>query len=106
MSCPANRGEESADDPAVLRVRLKPGAKRNGITVNEDGTLAVAVTSRPIEGRANTHLVKLLSRALRVPISSCGIARGKHSRTKLVAVTGPTTEQALRILRELPHSGR
>jgi hypothetical protein len=69
-------------------IKIKPGAKRETITILDDGSLAVAVNAPPIEGRANCRLIALLSKALHIPKSSIALIRGEKSRIKVVAVGG------------------
>ncbi len=71
-----------------LTIKLKPGARKNSIELKDDGSLAVAVTSRPIAGKANEHLIALLSKTLHIPKSSCRIKKGLKSRDKVVLVEG------------------
>jgi uncharacterized protein (TIGR00251 family) len=75
-------------DTVKFTVRLKPGAKRNSIEVREDKTLSISVTSRPVSGKANEHVIKLLSKTLRIPKSSCKIVQGERSRVKVIAIYG------------------
>lgn len=71
-----------------LTIHLKPGSKHDKIERNNDGSLAISVTSRPVENKANEHLIKLLSKALHVSKSSCTIIQGEKSRNKVVVVEG------------------
>ncbi|MFW5774812.1 MAG: DUF167 domain-containing protein [Chitinivibrionales bacterium] len=73
---------------ATVTIRLKPGAKKNAIKAVSTDDISIWITSRPVEGKANAHLIKLLSKALRVAQSSCTIVRGETSRTKVVAIEG------------------
>jgi uncharacterized protein len=83
---------------ARFEVRLKPRAKSNRIRINTAGVMDVAVTSPPIDDRANEHLVSFLSDCLDVSKSSITIIRGGHSRNKVVAVDGLTKEEAIKRL--------
>jgi hypothetical protein len=85
--------------PHTVEIRLKPSAKRPGITVAEDGDVRVAVSSPPVEGRANAELIATLAKRLGVPKSSCSIIRGATARTKVVAVEGLTRQEIIAILR-------
>lgn len=80
-------------DTSAISVRLKPGSKRDSIEIKNDRTIAISITSRPVEGKANEHLIKLLSRTLHVSKSSCSIIRGSKSRNKLIAVKGFNGEE-------------
>ena len=73
---------------ANISIKLKPGAKKDTIDIKDDRTVAISVTSRPVEGKANEHLIKLLSTILHVSKSSCTILHGSKSRNKVVAIEG------------------
>lgn len=80
-------------DTAAISVRLKPGSKRDSIEIKDDRTVAISITSRPVEGKANEHLIKLLSRILHISKSSCSIIRGSKSRNKVIAIQGFDREE-------------
>tara|TARA_R110002095_G_scaffold144487_5_gene124931 strand:- start:909 stop:1232 length:324 start_codon:yes stop_codon:yes gene_type:complete len=71
-----------------LLVKLTPGAAHNRLMSLEEDLLGdiilkVMVTSVPEKGQANTALIKLLSKSLKLPKSAFEIVRGKLSRSKL-----------------------
>ncbi|WP_439470391.1 DUF167 family protein [Brevundimonas sp.] len=77
----------------TLPIKLTPGASADridGWDTDPDGrpVLKVRVRARPIEGEANTALIKLLAKTLGVPKSAVSLARGGQSRTKMIAVEG------------------
>lgn len=81
------------DDTTRLTIKLNPGAKSDSIALKDDGTVNISVTSRPIGGKANEHLIKLVSKTLRIPKSSCEIITGNKSRIKVVAIRGVRKEE-------------
>ena len=77
-------------------VRIKPRAKRDGITVRDGSNIVqVAVTAPPVENRANEQCVALLAKKLGRPRSSISIIRGEHCRDKVVACEGLSVKEAL-----------
>ena len=87
-------------DTTAISVRLKPGSKRDSIEIKDNGTVAISITSRPVEGKANEHVIRLLSKTLRVSKSSCSIIRGSKSRDKVIAVRGFDTKEIIDKLKE------
>lgn len=79
-----------------LEIRLKPRAKNDRMTVHESGRIDIAVTSPPLDGKANEHLIRFLAERIGVPIARLSLIRGGHSRNKIVAVEGMTTDEAMR----------
>jgi uncharacterized protein len=82
-------------ETARLEVRLKPRAKRDRISLNSAGMLMIAVTSPPVDDRANLHLARILADRLDVPARAVFIVKGGHSRNKVVAVEGLTKKEVL-----------
>ena len=79
----------------VLAVRLTPRAARDavdGIGRLSDGREVAVVHIRavPSEGAANTSLVGLLAKTLRVPKSAVRIVAGGAARLKQVRIDGDT----------------
>lgn len=77
----------------TLPIRLTPGASADridGWDVDIDGRpiLKVRVRARPVEGEANTALIKLIARTLGVPKSAVTLERGGQSRTKMLSIAG------------------
>ena len=76
---------------SLLPVRLTPGAasdRIDGWDVDAEGrpVLKVRVRARPVEGEANTALVKLIAKTLGVPKSAVALQRGGQSRTKMLEI--------------------
>jgi hypothetical protein len=77
---------------ASFAVRVQPRAKRNAIAGSVGDALKLALTSPPIEGRANQACIEFLARLLDVPRSSIQIAAGEASRNKVIRVFGLKAE--------------
>jgi uncharacterized protein (TIGR00251 family) len=82
-------------DGTRIDIRLKPRAKNDRIAVTATGAIEIAVTSPPIDDRANDHLVALLADRLGMPKSALAIVGGRHGRNKIVAVPGLMKETIL-----------
>jgi uncharacterized protein len=73
-----------------IRVRVKPRASKSRIVGVKDGILEVAVAAPPVDGEANSELIKTLASALGCGKSAIEIVTGAGSRSKLVLVVGLT----------------
>lgn len=71
-----------------FRVRVTPRASRDAVLDVREGILRVALSAPPVDGAANSALIKLLAKALGVSKSRVQIGRGQRSREKLVRVQG------------------
>jgi uncharacterized protein YggU (UPF0235/DUF167 family) len=73
-----------------LTVKVTPNAGENSISMpgqgGPGGILLTRVTATPENGKANAAVLKLLSKALRVPRTSLEIVRGSNARTKVIAI--------------------
>ena len=82
----------------TLKVYLQPKSSKNEIVGPYRDGIKVRVTASPIEGKANEALVRLLAKEWGIPPSHIEIARGHHSREKILKISGETS---LEVLREL-----
>ncbi len=88
----------------IINVRVIPRAGRSGIDGLRAGALLVRVAAAPVEGSANSELIEILARALKLPRRDLSVIAGERSRTKRVLIEGvplATVQQQLSdILRE------
>src|SRR5438552_16386332 len=66
----------------ILPVRAQPGAREAGILGEHAGSLKVAVTAPPQDGRANKALAELLAETLGLKRSQVKLLSGETSREK------------------------
>jgi uncharacterized protein (TIGR00251 family) len=76
-----------------LAVRLTPRANRNGldgVMTGADGrpVLQLRVAAPPVEGAANTALIRFLAEALGLRRGDIAIVAGETARVKRVALSG------------------
>lgn len=72
-----------------LKVRVQPGARRTGLAGwMADGTLRLAVSAPPEDGKANRAVIALLAAVLEVRESALRMTRGARSRGKTIEVDG------------------
>jgi uncharacterized protein (TIGR00251 family) len=64
----------------------------------EEGRLKIKVTAPPERGKANSALVELLSKSLKVPKSAISVVGGQTSRNKRVLIEGISGEELLKRL--------
>lgn len=76
----------------VIRIHAKPGAKQNGITDISADAIGVQISAPPVDGEANTELVKYLSKVLQLRKSDVSLDRGSKSREKTILVAKNTID--------------
>lgn len=74
----------------LLSVRVQPRASKDEI-VGPHGTasLKVRITAPPVDGKANTHLIKFLAKSFGVAKSQVALVSGTTGRDKRLAINGP-----------------
>ena len=81
-----------------LRLRIQPRASREEVAGVAGDAIRIRLTAPPVDGTANEALVRFLAVLLRVPRSAVELVSGRTGRSKLVAVTGVSVEEAGRRL--------
>lgn len=96
----------SADDLEVtavagglrLRLRVRPGSRREGIVGVHGGALKLAVSVAPERGKANDRVVELLAERLGVSRGAVTITAGTTSPDKVAVVSGLGADELRRRL--------
>lgn len=83
----------------TIKIQAKPGAKHNNITDISEDAVGVAISAPPVEGEANTELMKYLASVLGMRKSDVTLDRGSKSRQKIVVVSGISVEKVLEKLK-------
>jgi uncharacterized protein len=73
---------------ARLRLRVVPGARRDGLVGRYADGWKVRVAAPPQRGAANRSVVALLARTLRLPEGDVTVVSGHGSRDKIVELAG------------------
>ncbi len=91
-------------DGVTLAVHVAPRSGRSEIVGVRGQAVRVRLKAPPVRGAANTALIALLAKALRVPNHAVEIISGHTSRRKVLSVAGLSIEEAQRWLESLPAS--
>lgn len=83
------------DGSYLLRLRVKPKAKRAGTGGVHNGALKVNVKEAPEKGKANEALCRVLATALDLSPRDIELVSGHASRDKRVAIRYPGSEDEL-----------
>jgi uncharacterized protein (TIGR00251 family) len=68
-----------------LRIKVKPNSFKDEILFDSGGDLVIKIREKPIDGAANDHLIKFLSKELKLPKSSIVLEKGQASRFKRIS---------------------
>ena len=78
---------------ATLAVTVSPRASKSGIERLTDGSIRVRLAAPPVDGAANTALLRYLADELGLPRSRLSIASGATSRRKRIAFDGMSLDE-------------
>lgn len=82
---PQDQVRDLLDGEGRLAVRVTPGARVEGISV-DDGQLSVKVRAKPQDGAANDAVMALVAQAVGVAPSRVELLRGATSRNKQLRI--------------------
>ena len=89
-----------------FRIHLQSKASREGIVGEADGILKLRVTAPPVGGRANQACLRLLAKALDLPLSRLQIVSGQRARLKMIRISAASAdrvrERLCKILERFP----
>jgi uncharacterized protein (TIGR00251 family) len=69
-----------------IAIYLQPNASKDAVLGLHNNEVKIAVTSPPVDGKANKHLVKYLAKLTGVAKSNVVIVKGQQSRHKLIKI--------------------
>ena len=82
---PADVIRALADGEGRLALRVSPGARSEGLSV-EQGRVTVKVRAKPQDGAATDAVLRMVAEALGIAPSRVALVRGATSRDKLVRI--------------------
>ena len=88
-------------DNVVFLIHVVPKSTKSEIAGIQDNALKIKIAAPPVEGRANTECVRLLSEILGIKKNQVAIISGHKSRRKKVAITGVKRKDIESVLPEL-----
>ncbi|MBL8180067.1 MAG: YggU family protein [Blastocatellia bacterium] len=71
----------------TISIRVIPRASRSEIVGMVDGTLKVRIAAPPVDGAANSEIIKLFSKTFGIAKSDIAIISGETSRNKRIKFT-------------------
>jgi len=77
-------------DDLLLQLRVQPRASRDGFIGPYGDRYRVRITAPPVEGKANSHLLRFLAKSFGVARSQVSLITGEGNRNKGVRISAPT----------------
>lgn len=81
---------EKTEDGIRLRIVLQPKASKDKIIGLHDGEVKISITAPPIDGAANAHLLRFLSKQFKVAKTAIVLEKGELNRHKQVFIPSPS----------------
>jgi uncharacterized protein (TIGR00251 family) len=92
---------ESHPQGVIIRVKARPGARRNAFAGLHDGALRIDVTAAPEKGKANEAIVALLAKSFGVAKSSIELISRPANPQKRFLLRGHQLADADQLLASL-----
>ncbi len=73
----------------VIRLKVQPRASDDAFAEVMDDRIKLRLTAPPVDGKANIHLIRYLSRVFKVPKGRVLILSGVTGREKRVRIVAP-----------------
>lgn len=73
----------------LLHCHIQPGAKRSELAGEHGDRLKIRLQAPPVDGKANTELIRFLSKLFNLPRNAVSIESGELSRQKRVRISNP-----------------
>lgn len=71
----------------LVRVKVIPNAKEDDIVEKEDGRLEVKVKAKPVLGKANANVVRMLSYYYEIPEKRIRLVKGFKNSSKIFQIS-------------------
>ena len=82
-----------------ISLHVQPGARKEGVSGLFGSSVKVTLKAPPVDGKANSALLRFLAELLGVPQARLELCAGASSRDKKVFVAGLTLEQTEELLK-------
>ena len=74
-------------------LKSKPGSKQEGISSITEDEICLCVKAPPIEGKANSAIMKYFAEIFDISQSNIVIEKGETNKNKVISVDGSYTEE-------------
>lgn len=73
----------------IIKVQIQVRASKNAVIGLYGGSLKIAITAAPVDGKANKYLKKFLATYFKVAQSKVAILQGESSKHKSILISNP-----------------
>ncbi len=83
-----------------IKVYIQPNSKKSGYAGLYDGIPKLKITAPPVDGAANSEIIKIFSKLLNIPKSDIIISSGQASRLKILDINTDKSHEEITALLE------
>lgn len=83
-----------------IKVYIQPNSKKSGYAGLYDGIPKLKITAPPVDGAANSEIIKIFSKLLNIPKSDIIISSGQASRLKILDINTDKSHKEITALLE------
>ncbi len=76
-------------DRLLVDVYVQPRASKDCIAGLHGSAIKICLTAPPVDGKANTHLLRFIAQAFKIKPTQVALLRGESSRHKTIAISAP-----------------
>ena len=83
-----------------IKVYIQPNYKKSGYAGLHDGMPKLKITAPPVDGAANSEIIKIFAKLLNIPKSEIVISSGQASRLKILDINTDKSHEEITALLE------
>ena len=83
-----------------IKIYIQPNSKKSGYAGLYDGLPKLKITAPPVDGAANSEIIKIFSKLLNIPKSDIIISSGQASRIKILDINTDKSHEEITALLE------
>lgn len=83
-----------------IKIYIQPNSKKSGYAGLYDGIPKLKITAPPVDGAANSEIIKIFSKLLNIPKSDIIISSGQASRIKILDINTDKSHEEITALLE------
>lgn len=83
-----------------IKIYIQPNSKKSGYAGLYDGIPKLKITAPPVDGAANSEIIKIFSKILNIPKSDIIISSGQASRLKILDINTDKSHEEITALLE------
>ena len=85
---------------AIFDITVTPKSSKSELIIDPSGNIKIYLNSPPVDGKANTECISLLSEKLKTAKSNISIEKGNHGRHKRISVINMSREEVMEKLKK------